>query len=476
MPILKSKNIHFLEVIRPARLRVVAGEALEVLAYEGSCDWDFEQTHIAPAISDPHVHFRESYSPSQQEWEEYWELDFIKNDYKETLQKIVLEKQNYSVKNGILASLKGGVWFVGAMSNTTFPAITEKIWKKTIQQYQNTLLVGRKNPLYFHLWHYAHPKAEKIMGQCAKDFGSTFGAGGFSKQERENIYKKHQNCDIRFHNDRARKESITQFLKKQTTNPEALLHDWYYSGDLVLQEQQEVYNLAKKYQLATLIPLHIPTGSALEQALRFQKENILNIELEIGLDYLVNHWEQKKNDPTRWYNYRRPAHSSKQEQIFLIELLKKNTHNLNLWIGSDHAPHTKKTKKWKNKLPSVPGTRCIEFFGSILQELVNNWGFSYLEIDKIASYNPAKHLQKYRQKYASFPYPVGAIQSGNMANLRVFNPHLKPKVSEQTMAKQLQDNEYHSSLCQRDDLKGKNLMTIVNGVCFDTREEPKIII
>lgn len=476
MPLLKSKKVHFLGEIRPARIQITEKQPLKILDYEGSSDWNFADAHIAPAIADPHVHFRESYRPSLAEWEEFWQRKLITTDYKTTLQKIDVEKQNYSVKNGILAALKSGVWLVGAMSNTSFPAITKKIWEKTIQQYQNQKLGELCNPVYFHLWHYGHPEVEKIEGQCVKDFGSTFGAAGFSKEQREKLYQKHKNSDLRFHNDRARAESITDFLKSQKTNPEALLHDFYYCAELVLQEQQEIYNLAKKHQLASLITLHIPTGSAFKQMLDFQKQKELNIELEVGLDYLVNNQEQKQKSSSRWINYRRPAHPSFEEQKFLIEQLKKNTNNKKIWIGSDHAPHTKAAKKWQGKLPAAPGTRCLEFFGAILQKLVDQWGYSYEQIDRLASYHPQEHLQKYRAKYAPFPYKIGAIQTGNMANLRIFDPKLPAKTSSQKLAIWLEDQEYHSSLCNRTDLKSQNLMTIINGICFDTREKPKRII
>lgn len=474
MPILKSKNTHFLEEVKPARIKIEERQPLEILDFEGICDLDFGEAHLAPAIADPHIHCRESYIPSKQEWEEYWELGLIKTTYEKTLQKIALEKQNYSLKNAILAALKGGLWYIGAMSNTAFPAISEKIWKKTTKYYQDESLDGICQPIFIHLWSFAHPKVEKILGQCAKDFGSTFGSEGFTKKDRQLLYQKHKNSDIRFHNDKARVESMKEFLKIKKAPLGALLHDYYYSSDLVLQEQQEVYELAKQNQLASLIPLHIPTGSALEQALKFQKENILNIELEIGLDYLIHNLEQKAKEPTRWHNYRRPAHPSYEEQVFLIELLKKNTNNHKIWIASDHAPHSKEEKKWRNNLPGFPGTRCVEFFGAILQKLVDKWGFSYLEIDKIASYNPSMHLQKYKEQ--PFDYPIGSIKTGNMANLRVFEPTLFTKVSENTMGNWLKDKEYHSSFCQKEDLKGQNLMTIVNGICFDTRTSPKRII
>ena len=472
MPILKSKHVHFLTEIKPARIRVREKLPLELLDFKGECDFDFGEAHIAPAIADPHVHFRESYLPTKQEWGEFWEQGLISTSYPDTLHNIAQERANYTVEKGILAALKGGAWLVGAMSNTAFPAITKKIWEKTIEQYQSYKLTRSEHPIYFHLWHYAHPSVKKITKQCAKDFGSTFGSSGFSTEQREQLYQKHRGSAVRFHNDRARKESIAEFLIRQKTKPEALLHDFYYTPDLVLKEQATVYKLAKKYELATLVALHIPSGSALKQMLEFQLAGHLNIELEIGLDYLVNNSEQKINNPTRWMNYRRPAHTSFEEQKYLINLLKKNTQNDRIWIGSDHAPHTKEAKTWKNKLPSSPGTRCLEFYGVILQNLVDKWGFSFLEIDRLASYNPQKHLLKYMKEYQNFLYPIGSIETGNMANLRIFEPNSRSQVSEKIMANWLKDPEYHSSLCTRGDLRGQNLMTIVNGVCFDTRKTP----
>ena len=61
-----------------------------------------------------------------------------------------------------------------------------------------------------------------------------------------------------------------------------------------------------------------------------------------------------------------------------------------------------------------------------------------------------------------------------MANLRIFDTEASFVMDEKKMA-QLQDREYHSGFLYREDLQGKNLMTIVNGNCFDTRESPQII-
>ena len=140
MTIFKSKKIHFKNEIKPARVSFASGAPLEVLPYDGVCDLDFKEIDIAPAIADPHVHLRESYSPSYAEWEEYYEKGIVKKNYQELIEAIRQEKKTYGVKQGILAALKGGVWLVGAMSNTSFPAADKKIWQKTNKQYQSYAL------------------------------------------------------------------------------------------------------------------------------------------------------------------------------------------------------------------------------------------------------------------------------------------------------------------------------------------------
>ena len=79
------------------------------------------------------------------------------------------------------------------------------------------------------------------------------------------------------------------------------------------------------------------------------------------------------------------------------------------------------------------------------------------------------------EKHFNFPQPVGSIKTGNMANLRIFDTAASFVMDEKKMAQDLQDREYHSGFLYRKDLQGKNLMTIVNGNCFDTRESPQII-
>ena len=88
---------------------------------------------------------------------------------------------------------------------------------------------------------------------------------------------------MRFHNDRApNKISLAEFAKSYKGKNSALLHDDYFHHSLVLKEQKMVYEWAKKHHLDSLIPMHIPSGSALKQMLNFQKEKQLNIELEVG--------------------------------------------------------------------------------------------------------------------------------------------------------------------------------------------------
>ena len=81
------------------------------------------------------------------------------------------------------------------------------------------------------------------------------------------------------------------------------MHDDYFHHSLVLEEQEMVFQWAEKYCLDNLIPMHIPSGSALRQALNFQKRGKVNLELEIGLDYLVT-CQEDKIDETRFFNYR----------------------------------------------------------------------------------------------------------------------------------------------------------------------------
>ena len=155
--------------------------------------------------------------------------------------------------------------------------------------------------------------------------------------------------------------------------------------------------------------------------------------------------------------------------------MKKIAKQKNVWIGSDHAPHSKKAKEWKNGLPASPGTRCLELYGILLQRLITHSNFDPLSVDRLASYNPQNHILKYMEKHFNFPQPVGSIKTGNMANLRIFDTAASFVMDEKKMAQDLQDREYHSGFLYRKDLQGKNLMTIVNGNCFDTRESPQII-
>ena len=113
-----------------------------------------------------------------------------------------------------------------------------------------------------------------------------------------------------------------------------------------------------------------------------------------------------------------------------------------IFFGSDHAPHSREAKEFHNGLPGSPGTRNIEHSLQFYCELVNHYGYRWADIDRLAAINPAKHVAQFYE----FPYEIGALKTGAMANLAIFDPEVPYQVDEAALASELEDPEYHSAM------------------------------
>jgi len=217
-----------------------------------------------------------------------------------------------------------------------------------------------------------------------------------------------------------------------------------------------------------LLARHIPTGPALQQILDRAQNASYALPAEIGLDYI--YWcrerllEQKPE--TALINYRRPAHPSREDQQSLIQLTRDTVREgRSIFFGSDHAPHARAAKRFKDGLPGSPGTRNIEHSLQFYHELLNRYAFSWHDIDRLASINPAQHVSQ----FFDFPLEIGTMTSGAMANLAIFDSEASYAVDESTLAIELEDPEYHSALTGEANLRGKSLFTVVNGRVYDVK-------
>ena len=104
-------------------------------------------------------------------------------------------------------------------------------------------------------------------------------------------------------------------------------------------------------------------------------------------------------------------------------------------------------------------------------ELIENYDYTWADIDRLASINPAKHMAR----YFKFPYEVGTMQSGAMANLTIFDPEADYQVDESSLAKRLEDPHYHSALNGEKELKGKTLYTVTNGNVWQIGDQIQLI-
>lgn len=448
----------------PAQVRCTPGEPLEIaFGFHASADIVLpERVHIALARADPHVHFRESYRPTEDEYHS----DPYKpagRSYRELIESIENANRYYTAFQGSLAALKGGIWLVGAMGNTPWPPVGEQRWKKTCFHYQ------RQSWVFTHVWPRMEPGAPMIAEQEEKDFGSTFGGSKIQGNQRREMYLARRGGMISYHNDKERTDETLLEFKQRVNPPSYLLQPLYYDGDSVLAAQRETIALAKEAELRRLLTRHIPTGPALDMILRERSSTRTELPAEVGLDYLYFNRDMLKDRATRLINYRRPALPSETDQRMLIELTREQAAKRDplTFIGSDHAPHPKHAKAFsEDGLPGSPGTRVIEHSLQIHTHLIEHHGFTHQDIDWLAAAAPARYIAQYR----SFPYPVGSMKQGSMANLVIFDPDLPYKIDETEAGEMLRDPEYHTAY--RDEtLRGTVFYTVVNGVVFDVQSE-----
>lgn len=461
---IQTQNLHLDsgEII-PALVKCTPGKPLEIHEGKHPCA-DIElpdDAHIALGRVDPHVHFRESYIPAQDEFENdlYRKPD---EKYEDVIAKINAANALYDARIGSLAALKGGVWLIGAMGNTPYAPMGLERWQKTLELYQQKSLVKA------HVYPRMEPDVKPITGQEEKDFGSTFGGSGLPYEIRREMYMQRSWGMISYHNDQPRAdETIAQF-RDRVNLPDYLLHPLYYDGDTVLACQKVTLSLANEAQLKRLTTRHISTGAALDMIL--QARNVMQTELvaEVGLDYMYWNRDLLSDSRTRYINYRRPAHPSKEDQLSLIELTRECARNRDplTFFGSDHAPHSLAAKAFTNELPGSPGTRVIELTHQIHTHLILHHCFTHADIDWLSAIAPAKYMAQYMQ----LDLPIGTMQNGAMANLVIFDPLKKWELNEDQMKKILQDSEYHSAY--RDEpLNGEVMFTVVDGKVYEVRGE-----
>ncbi len=314
------------------------------------------------------------------------------------------------------------------------------------------------------------PNAEPVVGHEGKDFGSTFGGSGLTGSARRDMYALWKGQAVSYHNDQPRSDETLSEFKNRVHPDQRLLHHEYFDGSTVLACQQETMDLAESVGVSSLLARHIPTGPALQQILDRAGSAAFDLPAEIGLDYV--YWCRERlleqDEPTALINYRRPAHPSREDQQSLIHLTRETLRSgYSIFFGTDHAPHARASKAFKDGLPGSPGTRNIEHSLQYYFELVTRYQYTWSDIDRLASINPARHVSQ----FATFPYEIGTMKTGAMANLAIFDADAAYQVDEANLARQLEDSEYHSALAGESGLRGKSLFTVVNGKVYDVQEK-----
>ena len=462
-----SKRIHLDDGEHaPGVVTCVPGEPLKLELGATSADIRLpDSAHLALGRFDPHVHFREAATPTRQEVAEHGPEGVAYDSLIESIQKA---NALYSIRAGCLSALKGGVTAVGAMGNTPWGPVGAYRHARTQQHYTEQGLIP------ITVWPRMEPGAPAIQGHEGKDFGSTFGGSGLTGQTRADMFALWKGQAVSYHNDQARSDETIASFKQRLAPDDILLHHEYFNGDTVLACQSETMRLAKESGLSSLLARHIPTGPALQQILDARADLPCKLPTEIGLDYV--YWCRERlltqKREIALINYRRPAHPSREDQLSLIELTRDTARSgYAIFFGTDHAPHPRAAKSFTNGLPGSPGTRNIEHSLQFYLELVNHYGYTWHDIDRLASINPAKHMAQ----YFKYPYAVGSMSDGAMANLAIFDPDAKYEVNETELAAQLEDPHYHSALTGEKNLRGKSLFTVTNGHVWDVSQKPKLL-
>lgn len=453
------ENIHLDDrAIASGDVTCTAGEPLQLSLGQNSADSIKlgESVHISLGRFDPHVHFRSAAIPTREQFEAG---GFSNASYEDTVAAIKKSNDLYSVRSGCLAALHGGVTAVGAMGNTPWGPVGAKRHQLTQEHY------NREGEIPIVVWPRMEPNAPAIPGHEGKDFGSTFGGSGLTGKARSDMYALWKGQAVSYHNDQARSDETLQQFKDRTNPDQILLHHQYFNGDTVLACQKETMEIAKAAGVSSLLARHISTGPALQQIVDASKVMPYKLPAEIGLDYV--YWCQERlltqKRETALINYRRPAHPTKEDQRHLIELtLELVRADYDIFFGTDHAPHPKAAKAFSNGLPGSPGTRNIEHSLQYYIELIENYGYTWHDIDRLASINPAKHMAQ----FFDFPFEVGRMESGAMANLTIFDPTAAYEVCERSLSERLEDPHYHSALNGEAGLKGKTLFTVSNGTVW----------
>ncbi len=462
--VFQTHHLHLDEgEIIPAQVRCAPGEPLEIQpGRHPGADIDLpEEVHIALARADPHVHFRESWIPTPEMFEaDPWHP--AAQTYEDLVVQIQQANRAYDVRRGSLAALRGGVWLAGAMGNTPWAPVGQERWRATWAWYQKQAWI------FTHVWPRLEPGVPPIPGQEEKDFVSTYGGPEASADQRKEMYLARRGGMLSYHNDRERPDESIAAFRQRVRPPDYLLHPLYYDGDTVLAAQREIIAWAREAGLRRLLTRHIPTGEALQMVLSERDASAMELPAEIGLDYLYFNRDMLASRPTRMINYRRPALPSALDQAALIELTRDQARRRDPWtfLGSDHAPHPRQAKAFRpDGFPGSPGTRIVEHTHQVHTHLVHHAGYTWADIDWLAAIVPARYMAQYR----AFPYPVGTMRGGAMANLVVFHPDTPYRADEARLREWLQDAEYHTAY--RDEaLRGEVWFTVVHGIVFEARE------
>jgi len=443
------------------------GEPMEVFLGERTSDSIklSYTSHLALGRVDPHVHFRESAIPTPEEHAAHGPADI---DYQSLVENIRKANCGYSVRSGCLSALKGGVSIVGAMGNTPWGPVGPYRHQRTQEHYD------KQSQIPIIVWPRMEPGAAPISGHEGKDFGSTFGGSGLTGQVRKDMYALWKGEAVSYHNDQARADESIEAFKERLHPDERLLQHQYFDGSTVLACQKETMDIAESVGVSSLLARHIPTGPALQQILNRAKSASFKLPAEVGLDYM--YWNQdrllQQKRETALINYRRPAHPTREDQLALIALTLESVRDgYAIFFGSDHAPHSREAKTFHNGLPGSPGTRNIEHSLQFYSELVNHHGYTWHDIDQLAAINPAKHVAQ----FCKFPYEIGALKTGAMANLAIFDPEVPYQVDEAALTSELEDPEYHSAMTGEKGLRGQPLFTVANGRVFQVDKGVKAL-
>lgn len=318
---------------------------------------------IFPGFGDMHIHAREDESGK---WN--YKEDFI---------------------SASKAAIHGGVTFAMDMTNNSTPLINEEVYlnRKKLSEKKSTIDLLFAAPIGSNTRPFAFPTPYKLF--MTHSVGDLFFN---SKKEIEEAVKKYAGKQINFH---CEDPEILEKYRNQLTHEKRRPAEAEISGiDFALE-------LIEKYNLSGRI-CHLSTKRGLEKITEAKKRGAKVVcEVTPHHLYFAQSAKLRMNPPLR----------TQEDRDALIAGLKNGKID---FLATDHAPHSKEEID-----TGISGLPLLDTYGAFTTWLIEEHSFTYQDIARICSYNPAIYAKPFLGNNAGEGY--GKVEAGFIGSLTVLD-------------------------------------------------------